>query len=526
MDSDWPQYGLSKQDVIRLTSKTGEGFYESEFNGQNEEERASRRLTFVKRFDPPGWVIGAECNLEVDERELQNSLLNEIGRIRFGDDGYVFAATQDGIMLVNSAQQNLIGQSVLDRIDPNGVNIHQEMLRACQNLEGSFVEYVWLRPSRQIPSQKISFVRGVKDWNWIIGAGVYADSIADVIAKRRTERIQRLQRNVFGKILLLLIAVGAAFCLADFFSRSLRKEFAAFTAFFKMASTSFEPIPRSDLRFQEFKTLADSANRMAADRKRAEEQLKQHAKELARSNQELQQFAYVASHDLQEPLRMVSNYVQLLARRYEGKLDDDADEFIQFAVTGATRMKTLIDDLLEYSHVGTKGKPFKTTDCDRVLTTALTNLSLRLEETGAIVTRDSLPQVLGDDTQLEKLFQNLLSNAIKFHGNDPPRIHISAVKQENEWIFSVADNGIGIKPEFMERIFVIFQRLHNKDANSGTGIGLAICKKIVERHDGRIWVESKKDAGSTFYFTLPVDPAMDLKEGYDVTKTNRYSAGG
>ncbi len=242
-----------------------------------------------------------------------------------------------------------------------------------------------------------------------------------------------------------------------------------------------------------------------SERKQAQQALAQKTEDLARSNAELEQFAYVASHDLQEPLRMVSSYTQLLARRYQGKLDQDADEFIAYAVDGASRMQRLINDLLAFSRVGTRGKPFEETDCNAVLKDVLDNLQLSIAESGAVVTSDELPTLMADATQLTQLFQNLLSNAIKFHGEQPPQIHVGVRRQDGVWIFSVRDNGIGIAPEFFERIFVIFQRLHSRDEYSGTGIGLAVCKRIVERHGGRIWLESEPGKGATFSFTLPAD---------------------
>jgi PAS domain S-box-containing protein len=238
--------------------------------------------------------------------------------------------------------------------------------------------------------------------------------------------------------------------------------------------------------------------------------------ELARSNAELQQFAYVASHDLQEPLRMVTSYLQLLEKRYQDKLDSRANEFIAFAVDGANRMRTLINDLLSYSRVSTRGQPFESVDANASVKIAIANLKIAIDETGAIVTCDSLPQIMADAGQLTQLFQNLIANAIKFRAeNVPPQIHIGAVRREgenftrppkknsSEWLFWVRDNGIGIEPQYSDRIFVIFQRLHGRGKYPGTGIGLSICKKIVERHGGSIWVESEFGKGSTFYFTLP-----------------------
>lgn len=239
------------------------------------------------------------------------------------------------------------------------------------------------------------------------------------------------------------------------------------------------------------------------ERRKAEQRLAQYAGELTRSNAELEQFAYVASHDLQEPLRMVASFTQLIGKRYRGKLDQDADEFIGFAVDGATRMQRLINDLLAYSRVGTRGRPFKSTDCQVILREVGDNLMKAIEESSAVITHDPLPTVQGDEVQLLQLFQNLIGNAIKFRGSAPPRIHVSAERRAHEWVFAIQDNGIGIAAEHHGRIFSIFQRLHQRSEYPGTGIGLAICKKIVERHGGRIWVKSRLGKGSTFYFSIP-----------------------
>lgn len=236
---------------------------------------------------------------------------------------------------------------------------------------------------------------------------------------------------------------------------------------------------------------------------RANGTLKKQALELERSNAELEQFAYVASHDLQEPLRMVASYTQLLAKRYRGRLEADADEFIDYAVDGVNRMQSLIQDLLAFSKLGKRERAFEVTDCSRVLGDALANLRTAIEESGAAVTHDPLPELTADGQQLTQLFQNLIGNAIKFRNHDAPRVHVSATRQGKDWLFSVSDNGIGFDPQFGERIFVIFQRLHAKKDYPGTGMGLAICKKIVERHNGRIWAQSEPGNGAIFYFTIP-----------------------
>jgi light-regulated signal transduction histidine kinase (bacteriophytochrome) len=239
------------------------------------------------------------------------------------------------------------------------------------------------------------------------------------------------------------------------------------------------------------------------ERKRTEAVLARRSQELARSNAELEQLAYIASHDLQEPLRMVASYLQLIERRYQDRLDADGHEFIGYAVNGAHRMQALIDDLLTYSRIGTRGKPMQPTDCAKVVETALQSLRIVIAETDARITCSGLPTVTGDEIQLTQLFQNLIANAIKFRRNCRPEINILAQSDEGFWRISVQDNGIGIDPAYFNRIFDMFQRLHGSSAYPGNGIGLAICRKIVERHGGRIWIESVPGTGSTFVFTLP-----------------------
>lgn len=240
------------------------------------------------------------------------------------------------------------------------------------------------------------------------------------------------------------------------------------------------------------------------ERKRIEEEKRRHTEELESANRELEQFAYVASHDLREPLRMIASFSQLLQKRYQDKLGADANEFIGFIVDGAARMQNLIDDLLIYSRVATRGKPFEPVDMEKVLQDVLMNLKMAVEESGAEITHDRLPVISADPTQMNQLLQNLISNAIKFRREETPRVHVSAKKDRSQVIFSVSDNGIGIDPELFGRLFLLFQRLEPAERYPGSGIGLAVAKKIVQRHGGRIWLESRPGKGSTFFFTVPV----------------------
>ena len=245
--------------------------------------------------------------------------------------------------------------------------------------------------------------------------------------------------------------------------------------------------------------------RDVTDRKQAEDILYQHTEELKRSNADLEQFASAASHDMQEPLRIISSFSQLLAKQYKGKLGKDADEFITYISEGAFRMQALIQDLLAYSRLTTQGKTLKSVEVSKVVDHAMYNLRIAIEESQAEVSLDSLPVVQGDPAQLAQLFQNLIGNALKFRGEKPPRIHIRAESNGKFCTLAIEDHGIGLDPKFGDRIFAIFQRLHTRNEYKGTGIGLALCKKIVERHGGRIWVESQPRKGATFYFTLPLE---------------------
>jgi signal transduction histidine kinase len=262
-------------------------------------------------------------------------------------------------------------------------------------------------------------------------------------------------------------------------------------------------------RYRETHRLNTELERRVLERTSAlEREVAQHkrtATELTRSNRELEQFAYVASHDLKEPLRKIRIYLQLLEQQYRGRLDEKADQYITHAVDSAGQMQALVNDLLTYARVGSRGKPFGPVDCAAAFDQAVDNLGMRVQESGAVVTRGDLPTVQADAPQLVQLFQNLVENAVKFRGDRPPVVRAEAVRRDGEWLFSVTDNGIGIDSQYAERVFVIFERLHSKAEYLGTGIGLAICKKIVERHGGKIWIESETGKGATFWFSLPAE---------------------
>ncbi len=342
------------------------------------------------------------------------------------------------------------------------------------------------------------------------------------------EFYQQVREHIAIGAVILLVALAVAVLLAiraqQVISQPIRLLVRATQEISQKADFGVRVIKTSD---DEIGVLIDAFNQMLALLAARDAELARHrvhledkvhqrtrrlekvALELSRSNTELEQFAYIASHDLQEPLRMVRSYVQLLQRRYQGRLDQTADKYIGYAVDGATRMTRMINDLLEYSRVMTRGKPIGPIDCEQAWSEALANLAKVIEDTGARVTCDPLPQVTADFAQVVQLFQNLIGNALKYRSDRPPRIHGSAQCQGRLWLFSIRDNGIGIEPQYQDRIFVIFQRLHGLGEYSGTGIGLAVCKRIVERHGGSLWVESVYGQGSTFCFTLPEAPGNE-----------------
>ena len=363
-------------------------------------------------------------------------------------------------------------------------------------------------------------------------------SVLATITATTAARVRALQRRSTWLIgIFVVLAAGLVVASGVTVLRSVFKPVAELQVGVNRVSAGDLDYTVPEGRHDEVGDLARSFNEMAAElktsygdlerevvvRRKTEEELREHRDsleelvrartrdlesamgELSRSNAELEQFAYVASHDLQEPLRMVSSFVQLLEKKYRNKLGDEADEFIEFAVDGARRMQELINDLLAYSRVGRFGKPFEPVDMNEALSAALANLSVAIDNCHAVVSNDDLPVVKGDRVQLVQLLQNLVSNAIKFRGREEPWVRVAASGDGEEWVFSVADNGIGFDQSYSEKIFQIFQRLQSRGESEGTGIGLAIAGRIVERHGGRIWAESEVGKGSVFYFSIPVE---------------------
>jgi signal transduction histidine kinase len=437
--------------------------------------------SMVRNDEDRQWVTHTHQVLEKLDAVLTNML-----DIETGARGYVLAGEGSYLEPYNNALDHLrqnvkdvreltvdnpVQQRALDRLEPMiseglGAVRHPIEIRTKEGLAAG-AESVRAGPGKKFMDQ-------------IRGQLVEMKQEENRLLKSRTEEAAKSSRNTRTAIAIGEVLAVGFLCLAGI-----------------IVGQEMGQRKRAE---DEVRTLNLDLEQRVADRTA---ELNERAKDLARSNSELQQFAYVASHDLQEPLRMVASFTQLLAKRYKDKLDDDARDFINYAVDGATRMQTLISDLLNYSRIGTQGKPLLPTDGEALFSRVLESLKFAIEESGAVVSHDTLPTVMADPQQLGQLFQNLLTNAIKFRGENSPHVWISTERNGSDWKISVRDNGIGISQEHAERIFVIFQRLHTKTEYPGTGIGLAICKKIVERHGGRIWIEPSPGGGTTFCFTIP-----------------------
>ncbi|MDI6875616.1 MAG: PAS domain S-box protein [Methanomicrobiales archaeon] len=466
--------------------------------------------------------------------------------------GKILYVNSPGLEYLGAADPgDIIGKDILDIVDPAYRDVVRETI--ARDLEGVLTPPMEVKIRRLDGSTAMVDGRGTR--TWIGGRAAVQVFLRDITRRKQMEEALRESEELFRRM-FDQSPLGAAIVAPDF--RFIRAN-AAFTAITGYPEAELRAMTFADFshpgeiqedreqlqrlergEIEEYtrdkqyvrkdgrivwgrvwiRVLRDREGRLlyylplledVTGQKKVEQALKRYAAELReyarnlkRSNEDLERFAYVSSHDLQEPLRAIVSYAQLLERRYKGQMGPEADEFIRYIVDGGRRMQALINDLLEYSRVTSRGRPFEVAVADAVLAAALQNLRSGIERSGAVVTHDPLPAVLADPTQLQQVFQNLIANAIKFRREDePPRIHIAAERDGSMVRFSVRDNGIGIEPQYFDRIFVIFQRLHGREKYSGTGIGLAICKRIVERHGGAIGVESEPGKGSTFHFTLP-----------------------
>lgn len=457
------------------------------------------------------------------EGEIPNALMNGESFLINESSGQSYLTTIDGhpFILVSEVSEAILSPGRLEKITlilasplnddfllaTQGFSPHQNIVALVDREKQTVVssnQPILLPPGTAL---------GPTDQRFLITGKSFFDGHADLYLQFTSlvskEEYSRLIETILSAARKQYVIMATVFILSAslvmlWVTNKIRKLTLEITAF-STKVLGVQPTPFASIETgDEFHILNDRFHYLAREIASSQHALTNSNQALANSNQELEHFAYIASHDLQEPLRMVTSYLQLLVKRYHGKLDSDANEYIQFAVDGAKRMKILIESLLAYARLGTVKKSMISVNCQALCSNAIKNLQIVIQEKQAeIVINNSLPILLGDPAQLTELFQNLIANAIKFQGEKRPEVHVSASQKDAFWVFSVKDNGIGIDPRHFDRIFVIFQRLHTVQEYPGTGIGLSFCKKIVERHGGRIWIESELGKGTTFHFTLP-----------------------
>jgi len=487
--------------MIEMIQTDGEGYFDYVWFHPYRPGARFRKVSYVAVFEPFGWGIAIGDYLADMEADVKAETLAQIEATRFGREGYIFAGTWDGLSLLGPGR----GDMMWSITDPNGVPVVQELVAAARK-GGGFVQYV--RPALEEgaqPEAKLSYVMPVPAWRWYVGAGLSIDDInADIRAMRMDIRRQALTELILGTALVLLLAT-ASYRIALRSARRVGAEMTMIEGFLADDGRDPDSLDPNRMRHAESYRLAEAIQGMSGRRNSAEAALERQSRSLEKSNADLQRFAYVASHDLKEPLRIVSSYVGLLRRRYRGQLDDDADVFIDYATEGAQRMHDMIGDLLDYARVQRTETAKQPVPLSRVVQKARANLAARIENDEATVTLDEgLPVVWGHEALLVSLFQNLLENALKYrHPERPPFIHIGARCEANRALIWVRDNGLGIEPSYHERVFEIFQRLHPGSTYAGTGMGLSICRSIVESHGGHIWIDSEPGDGATFLIDLP-----------------------
>jgi signal transduction histidine kinase len=521
-----PNGRLIVASIIESLKREGEGFYAYSWAHPNQPGRNHPKIAYGVLFEPLNLGIAIGDYIEDIAADVKAETLARIEALRFGRDGYIFAGTWDGISLIEPAK----GRNMWSVTDPNGVKIVQELVAAAR-AGGGFVRYV--RPDLGegfSVSERISYVLPVPEWKWYIGAGVSIDDINETIAAMRAETREDALRNLLVGGILVIVLAAASYLIALRSARGIGRDISHLETFLSEDGRAPDGLDPDRLHHREFRRLAKAIRGMANRRDAAEHALERQTRNLERSNAELERFAYVASHDLREPLRIVASYAGLLQRRYQGRLEGDADTFIRFIIDGAQRMHDMIGDLLEYSRVKRVDSPMEPVALGGICDRAVANLAASIKETGAEVhVAPALPVVKGRAPLLVSLFQNLLENAIKYrHPDRQPMVRIKGGIQDGEALVRISDNGLGIDPAFHDRIFQIFQRLHPSHVYPGTGVGLSLCQSICESHGGRIWLESKPGEGTTFLVTLALadpDPAAAVASSDGPTDGAERTAG-
>ncbi len=450
-----------------------------------------------------------------DLKKLQAKLLDRISKIRYKKNQYIVVNKFDGTILAHYKQKN-IGKNMWNFTDKNGVKAVQETIKVSKNENGGYVNYVGsIRPSTGKPGKKINYSKSIPDWEWVVLTGVYIDDIETVISNKKTELKNTLKSHSLKIAAVILFLFVAIILVTIYFSKRIKKDFDVFTSFFEKSAVSNVIIDKDKLQIEEFIRLSDSANHMADERKQSEEKIKELNRtleqrvemrtiQLASANKELEAFGYSISHDLRAPLRAIDSFARILLEDHADRLDQEGKRILSVIENNVQKMGRLIDDLLAFSRLDRKKLKTLQVDMNQLTDELIGELKADFGERIVNFNIKPLPDAKGDRAMLREVLFNLFSNALKFSGKrDRALIEISSGEDEHENIYYVRDNGVGFNMKYADKLFKVFQRLHSSKEFEGTGIGLALAQRIVNKHGGRIWAEGAVGKGATFYFSLP-----------------------
>lgn len=461
------------------------------------------------------YIQHERLHFDGDLKKLQSKLLDRIGRIRYKKNQYIVVNTFDGTILAHYKQKN-IGKNMWNFTDRNGVKAVQEAIKVSKNENGGYVTYVGsIRPSTGKPGEKITYAKSIPDWEWVVLTGVYIDDIETIISNKKTELKNTLKSHSLKITTVILFLFVAIILVTRYFSKRIKKDFDIFTSFFDKSAVSNVKIDKNKLQIEEFILLSDSANHMVDERKQAEEKIKElnrtleqriemRTRQLESANKELEAFSYSVSHDLRAPLRAIDSFARILFEDHADRLDQEGKRVLNVIGNNVQKMGHLIDDLFAFSRIDRKRLQTSQVDMNQLTDELIGELKADLGERIVDFNIKPLPDAKGDRAMLREVLLNLYSNALKFSGKrDKALIEISSRTEEHENIYYVRDNGVGFDMKYSHKLFKVFQRLHSTKEFEGTGIGLALVHRIVQKHRGQVWAEGEVGKGATFYFSLP-----------------------
>ena len=505
------------QNLIKIANQSGQGFYEYRWTKPGAEGNDFKKISFVKRFAPYDWYIGTGLYVVDVEEQIKAKWLERINHIRFGKNlaGYLFAVDWRGKSLAHGTQPDLIGNNGWEYKDSRGNKTTQLLIAASKKKDGGYTSFWWRKPDTGKESSKIAYAKAVPEWELFVGSGVYTDDIEQNITTLRAALNAQTKTKILIFIIIVAIAFTLFFILFNLLSNRLRKDFNLFIAFFDQAAFSDKKIDREAIQSVELDQMAGYANKMLQDkinaqqdlwneRDQLEEDVRLRTIDLTAANKELEAFSYSVSHDLRAPLRAIDGFARILLEDHTERLDQEGRRTLNVIGSNVQKMGRLIDDLLAFSRLDRKKIGTSNVDMNQLTDELIGELKVDFGERVVNFNINSLPDSTGDRAMLREVLFNLMSNALKFtREKNPAMIEITGKADDDEDIYSISDNGVGFDMKYADKLFKVFQRLHSSQEFEGTGIGLALARRIVRKHGGRIWAEGTVGKGAIFYFSLP-----------------------